>query len=185
MWSPDGTRIVFQNHVTGDIWSVKQDGSDLVQLTAAAGTNGRLLARDPPERLPAPQGRDAHPRLTHHRLQPVHRARQNARPAARLRLLREPQKSSQYLTVGTGDSNGKPALNEGYMVMRVLPGAPGGVDDTDVALEFFMDDVFTNALADYTGELRARCRCRSPTRTTRPTRAAPAPPRSRRHRSRS
>ena len=41
------------------------------------------------------------------------------------------------------------------MVLRAMPGAPGGVDDTDVALEFSMDDVFTNALADYTGELRA------------------------------
>ena len=39
--------------------------------------------------------------------------------------------------------------------MRVMPGVPGGVDDTDIELEFFMDDVFTNALADYTGELRA------------------------------
>ena len=39
--------------------------------------------------------------------------------------------------------------------MRVAPGAPGGTDDTDVALELFVDDVFTNALADYTGELRA------------------------------
>ena len=35
-------------------------------------------------------------------------------------------------------------------------GTPGGLDDADVALDFFIDDVFTNALADYTGELRAR-----------------------------
>ena len=42
-----------------------------------------------------------------------------------------------------------------------------------MGIEFFSDDVFTKALADYTGELRARSRFRSPTRTTPRTRADP------------
>ena len=66
-----------------------------------------------------------------------------------------PQKSSSQLTVGTGDANGKPALNEGYITLAVQAGAPGGLDDSDVMLDFFLDDVFTNALADYTGNVRA------------------------------
>ena len=67
-----------------------------------------------------------------------------------------PQKTSAQLTVGTADSNGKPALNEGYLTLTTIVGVPGGPDDADVGLDLFMDDVFTNALADYTGELRAQ-----------------------------
>jgi hypothetical protein len=39
----------------------------------------------------------------------------------------------------------------------VVPGNPATpADEADVALEYFSDDVFTKALADYTGELRAK-----------------------------
>ena len=65
--------------------------------------------------------------------------------------------SSDYLTVGTGDSNhqagpkrGLPAPGRGAR----HPATPA--DEADVALEFFSDDIFTKALADYTGELRAK-----------------------------
>ena len=115
------------------------------------------LARDPPERLPPPQGRNARPASRcHHRLQPVHRARQNARPAPGLRLVREPAEElappdgrHRRLQRQARPQRGLPATR------ARCPALPGGVDDTDVALEFFMDDVFTNALADYSGELRA------------------------------
>ena len=183
VWAPDHTKIVFGY---GDLRTVKPDGTGEASLTSPP------IMGYPVDWLAIPQ--NAYPRpkgatptrvsLTTAYNQCTAPDRTHGPPLA-FGSCASPQKSSQHLTVGTGDSNGKPALNEGYMVMRVLPGAPGGVDDTDVALEFFMDDVFTNALADYTGELRERSRCRSPTRTTRPTRAAPAPPRSRRHHSRS
>ncbi len=66
-----------------------------------------------------------------------------------------PQMTSDHLTVGTGDSNGKPALNEGYVTFRAILGAPSTpADEADLALDMFVDDVFTKALADYTGELR-------------------------------
>ena len=71
------------------------------------------------------------------------------------------------MTVGTGDANGKPALNEGYLTLAVQAGAPGGADDSDVVLDFFLDDVFTSAVADYTGNVRAHSHCRSPTGSTR------------------
>ena len=35
-----------------------------------------------------------------------------------------------------------------------MVGAPGGADDADVKLDLFMDDVYTNALASYGGEIR-------------------------------
>jgi hypothetical protein len=69
-----------------------------------------------------------------------------------------PDQTSAHLTVGTGDSNGLPARNEGNLLMRVRPGLPStpAIDEADVELDFFLDDVFTSALADYSGELRAR-----------------------------
>ena len=67
-----------------------------------------------------------------------------------------PQKASQHLTVGTGDANGKPALNEGYVTFGTVVGVPSTpADEADVRLEMFVDDVFTQSLADYAGELRA------------------------------
>jgi hypothetical protein len=68
-----------------------------------------------------------------------------------------PDQASSELTVGTPDSNGLPAENDGHLLLRVLAGAPSTpADEADVELDFSLDDVFTAALADYSGELRAR-----------------------------
>ena len=57
--------------------------------------------------------------------------------------------------MGTGDANGKPALHEGYVTFGAIAGVPSTpADEADVKLDMFADDVFTTALADYTGELR-------------------------------
>ena len=67
-----------------------------------------------------------------------------------------PQMASDFLTVGTGDSNGKPARNEGHVRLGVLAGNPATpADEADVAIDLFSDDIFTKAFADYAGELRA------------------------------
>ena len=63
---------------------------------------------------------------------------------------------SDYLTVGTGDANGMLPRSEGgvrYDVVLDKPATPA--DESDVKLTFSMTDVFTKALADYPGELRA------------------------------
>jgi hypothetical protein len=68
-----------------------------------------------------------------------------------------PQMTSAFLTVGTGDSNGMPARNEGYVALKVLTGNPATpADEADVQISLFSDDIFTKTLADYTGELRAQ-----------------------------
>jgi Tol biopolymer transport system component len=67
-----------------------------------------------------------------------------------------PAKESQHVTVGTGDSNMRPARNEGFLRLRAMPGNPGTpADEADVAISFFSDDIFNLDLTDYTGELRA------------------------------
>ncbi len=92
-----------------------------------------------------------------------------------------PQKTSSHLTVGTGDSNGLPARNEGYVTLTTIVGAPGAPDDADVAIQVFMDDVFTERIG------RLRRRAARPRRAAHHrqgqharARAAPAPPRPRR-----
>jgi hypothetical protein len=66
-----------------------------------------------------------------------------------------PQMRSDFLTVGTGDSNGLPARNDGYMRFDVLAGNPATpADEADVKVGFFLDDIFNKDLTDYTGELR-------------------------------
>ena len=89
-----------------------------------------------------------------------------------------PQQTSDYLTVGTGDANGLPARNEGYVRFSAMLGIPSTpADEADVRIQMFSDDVFTKAsLADYTGELRAQFIVRITDRDNAPTGGGPAGP---------
>ena len=67
-----------------------------------------------------------------------------------------PTRSSAHLTVGTADSNGQVVRYKGHLRLNTIvgnPATPG--DQADVAIDFFSNGVLTNALTDYTGELRA------------------------------
>ena len=154
VWSPDNSLIA--HSFDGDIWTIKPDGSGVALLKNAAES----LA--PTDWLAIPQNAYPRPRgATPTRVSLVTAYNQCTSadrthgPPLAFPSCASPQKSSTQLTVGTGDSNGKPALNEGSLTLSVVAGAPGGPDDSDVMLDFFLDDVFTNALADYTGDLRA------------------------------
>ena len=67
-----------------------------------------------------------------------------------------PQKSSQYLTVGTGDSNGQPAKSNGHVLMTTVTGNPSTpADEADIKLDIEITDVRrSDNLQDYTGELQ-------------------------------
>jgi hypothetical protein len=68
-----------------------------------------------------------------------------------------PRKTSDYLTVGTADSNGMPPRSDGLLKFSsVIGNTATPADEADVRLQLFLDDVFTDALADYAGELRAQ-----------------------------
>jgi hypothetical protein len=72
-----------------------------------------------------------------------------------------PQAKSPNLTVGVGD--GDPALSRsvGFVRLRVDPGTPGGVDDTDVRIRLSLSNVMrVSDLSEYTGELRASAQVR-------------------------
>jgi hypothetical protein len=70
-----------------------------------------------------------------------------------------PAQSSHQLTVGTSDSNGKPAGFSGRVRLDVVGETPidsGNGDQADVQLTASLTDVRNKAdLSDYTGELRA------------------------------
>jgi Tol biopolymer transport system component len=63
-----------------------------------------------------------------------------------------PQLRSSQLTVGTADSNGKPATMNGYIQLQWIVVFPS--TDADVKIAVHVDDVFTKDLSDYTGSLR-------------------------------
>ena len=154
-WTPDNTKIAFTD--AADIWTANPNGTGRVNLTNSPGV-GEFIT----DWLAVPNNAYARPRgATPTRVSLVTAYnkctapdRTHGPPLA-FGSCANPQKSSAQLTVGTGDANGKPALNEGYLTLGVMAGTPGGPDDSDVMLDFFLDDVFTNALADYTGNLRA------------------------------
>jgi hypothetical protein len=66
-----------------------------------------------------------------------------------------PAKSSQYLTVGTADSNGQPVKFKSHVVLSTIVGNPATpADDADVALQAEIVDVRRSSdLQDYAGEL--------------------------------
>ena len=67
-----------------------------------------------------------------------------------------PALESAQLTMGSPDANGQPLNASGYARYRVIVGAPGGADESDVAFAFEFTDVRSQGtLSDYTGELQA------------------------------
>ena len=78
-----------------------------------------------------------------------------------------PNLSSDHLTVGTPDANGKPAKSSGLVRFHVLMGTPGGADDSDASLDVSLTDVRNQgSLTDHTGELRMSTELRITDKTT-------------------
>jgi hypothetical protein len=72
-----------------------------------------------------------------------------------------PPRTVSNLTVGVGDGDPSPSRSIGYVRLRVLPGVPGGPDDTDVGIRFSLSNVMrASDLSEYTGELRASAKVR-------------------------
>jgi Tol biopolymer transport system component len=156
-WSPDGSKIVFEKN--GDIQTMNPDGTGVVNLT-----NTPTIIEGAPDWQPIPINSYPRPKGA----TPFYGSLATAyKPCTAPNRTHGPplvygscsnlQMTSDYLTVGTGDSNQRPARNEGHLRLGVMPGNPATpADEADVALEFFSDDIFTKAFADYTGELRAK-----------------------------
>jgi predicted acyl esterase len=91
---------------------------------------------------------------------------------------RPPVQASDYLTVGTPDANGKPAVSIGKVRLDVTGESPidfENGDQADVLLNASLNDVRNKAdLSDYTGELRAVFGIRITDRNNSPAADTPA-----------
>ena len=86
-----------------------------------------------------------------------------------------PTRRSETLTVGTPDANGAPVRASGWVRLVAMPGAPGGLDDADVAVMGVITDVRNGGdLSGYTGELEVRLTVRITDRRNEPGTGATA-----------
>jgi Tol biopolymer transport system component len=169
-WSPDGTAVVFEScfdFCNRD--SCTQDSCDAdIRVIEADGTGERTLAGAPsaerdPDWQPIPINSYPRPRgATPLRLSLVPAYRQCTAPndthGAPLSdgSCAPPQLTSTQLTVGTPDSNGKRTTMDAYIDLVTIPGNPSTpADEADVHITARANDVFTKALDDYSGSLRA------------------------------
>ena len=149
-WSPDGLTLAYD--LQGDIWVTRF--GDKANLT-----NTPEVDESPDwQRIhgyPRPKGATPARFSLVTAYEPCTAPDREHGPPLAFESCSAPSQTSDYLTVGTGDSNGLPARNEGYVRFDSVLGIPATpADEADVRIEMFVDDVFTQALADYAGELR-------------------------------
>ena len=160
VWSPDGQQTPSTSAGPPDgIWAMSSDGADPGFVTRGAWPDWQPI---PINSYPRPKGASPirmslvtaySPCAT-----PIRPPNRTDGPPLAFPSCSPTQKESHHLTVGTGDSNGLPARNEGHVLLKVITGNPSTpADEADVAIEFFSDDIFNaDPIADYDGELRTK-----------------------------
>jgi hypothetical protein len=158
-WSPDGQKIAFSSYRGSNspqIWVMNSDGTSQTQVTPS-GTAVKVSPDWQPipiNSYPRPKG--ATPFLTY--LVPAYNAcaspnRQHGPPLA-FPSCNPPTQSSNTLTIGSADSNGKPTKSVSSVGFDTLVGIPSTTaDEADVKITAQVIDVYTQAgLNDYAGE---------------------------------
>jgi hypothetical protein len=147
-WSPDGTRIVFSG-----VRVINSDGSGNTFLAPGRDPDWQPLPSNTPSTYVRPKG--ATP--VYVPLVPAFTACSSPNrthgPPLEHPSCHPPVPASPNLVVSVGETR---LQSRGSLAARVLVGAPGGVDDTDVRLRFSLTNVIVaSTRADYT-ELRPR-----------------------------
>jgi hypothetical protein len=158
-WSPDGTKIAFSTGNPSAIWYMNADGTGATPVTTPY-PNGQ--DDFDPDWQPVPINGYARPKGTgpiHASLVPAYQScsapdRTHGPPLA-FGSCAAPRSSSELLTVGTADANGRAANSTSYVRYDVIVGNPATAgDEADVHLEVGIADVRNaGSLTDYVGDL--------------------------------
>jgi hypothetical protein len=176
-WSPDGQQIALWRLISGTsgIWTMNADGSGLHQITPW-GTAKGLDWQPLPRRYVRPKG--ATPLRTP--LVPAFRPctgpnRTHGAPLS-FPSCSPPGPSAATAYIGVGDGDPAPAKSIGSVVLKVLAGAPGAPDDSDVSVAASTTNVMnTSDHSDYAGELRLELPLRLTDRLNTPDPAGSGP----------
>ncbi len=159
-WSPDGTRIVLTEG--GRIVTRNLNGTGLINTgVTGQGPDWQPLPDSSSSTYARPKGATPMYLSLVPAYNPCTASNRTHGPPLAFPSCNPPAPGSSNLTVGVGD--GSPALSRsvGSLRMRVLTGAPGGPDDTDVQLTFSLTNVMkASNLSEYTGELRPQIEAR-------------------------
>jgi Tol biopolymer transport system component len=159
-WSPDGTKIAFSRYVaypgsdTG-IFVMNSDGTGQVDVSSSWASSNDQPDWKKVLGYPRPKG------ATPVRLPLVPAEAQCTSPnnahGAPLSSgsCSPPSLTSQYLTTGTPDANGRVVLMNSYLQLTAVPGNPATpADEADLGIQAHVNDVFNRDMTDYAGELR-------------------------------
>ncbi len=162
-WSPDGTKILFHSGAFTapngfDIFTINPNGSGVTRLNTPVPADDMDPNQQPiaaPGGYPRPKGATPLRVSLVPAYRPCTTPNRTHGPSLAFGSCNPPLPESGQLTVGTPDANAQQANSSGSATYSVSPGAPGGVDDSDVGFTFVLTDVrHQGTLADYAGELQ-------------------------------
>jgi WD40 repeat protein len=173
-WSPDGTKIAFSEGSPSHIKLMNRDGTNVTDIGEGASPDWQPV----PQSYARPKG--ATPFTTHFVTAFKQCTAPNRTHGAPLSFpsCNPPVQTSDFLTVGTGDSNGAPAKSIGSVRYDVFscPACAGPGPNADVRIAVSVLDVRNKSdLSDYTGELQVDQGLRMTDRNNTPNPGGPGP----------
>jgi WD40 repeat protein len=137
IWSPDGTKIAFYSDRDGDydIYTMNRDGSGVVQVTNNPGSDRLLDWQALPAGYPRPKGASTEWVSLVPAYKPCTASNSTHGSPLASPSCNPPVQSSDYLTVGSADSNGKPTKATSQLLLLAQPGDPTtAADEADMKI---------------------------------------------------
>jgi dipeptidyl aminopeptidase/acylaminoacyl peptidase len=178
-WSPDGTKLAFTRYVgmRSFVYTMNADGTNQIRLDTEPGYDSWDPDWQPIPVTTYPRPKGATPMYLSFVPAYAPCTTPNNTHGAPLAFgsCAPPTRTSSSLTVGTPDSNGKPAKSVASALVRAKPGDPSTpANEADVRFSLDVTDVRNaNDLSDYSGALEARPTLRITDRDNTPSPGGP------------